>query len=78
MRARVGRTLAQRTKDKNKLYALHAPEVECIAKGEARIPYEFGVKVSIATTHREGLVVGTLIHRRSAIELLIGHMKMDG
>jgi IS5 family transposase len=45
-------------KDKNKLYALHAPEVECIAKGKARTPYEFGVKVSIATTFKEGLVVG--------------------
>src|SRR5438045_2058972 len=28
------------------------------AKGKARQPYEFGVKVSIATTHKEGLVVG--------------------
>ncbi len=55
---RTGRILAQRTKDKNKLYALHAPEVECISKGKARTPYEFGVKVSIATTHKEGLVVG--------------------
>lgn len=49
--ARTGRILAQRRKDKNKLYALHAPEVECISKGKARTPYEFGVKVSIATTH---------------------------
>jgi IS5 family transposase len=40
------------------LYALHAPEVECIAKGKARTPYEFGVKVSIVTTLKEGLVVG--------------------
>ncbi len=55
---RTGRILAQRTKDKNKLYALHAPEVECISKGKARTPYEFGVKVSIATTLKEGLVVG--------------------
>lgn len=55
---RTGRILAQRTKDKNKLYALHAPEVECISKGKARTPYEFGVKVSIATTFKEGLVVG--------------------
>ncbi|WP_233808643.1 IS5 family transposase [Paraburkholderia sp. HP33-1] len=57
----VGRTkriLLQRPKDKNKLYALHAPEVECLAKGKARTPYEFGVKVSITTTHKEGLVVG--------------------
>lgn len=55
---RTGRILAQRAKDKNKLYALHAPEVECISKGKARTPYEFGVKVSIATTLKEGLVVG--------------------
>jgi IS5 family transposase len=139
---RTGRILAQRTKDKNKLYALHAPQVECISKGKARTPYEFGVKVSIATTHKEGLVVGVrsmpgnpydghtlaetleqvgiltgtdrkpktavvdrgyrgvqiegvrilmsgqkrgitrtlraVIHRRSAIEPAIGHMKMDG
>src|SRR5262249_38940042 len=27
-----------------------APEVECIGKGEAHRPYEFGVKVSVATT----------------------------
>jgi IS5 family transposase len=40
-----------------KVYSLHAPEVECIlgssprAKGKAHRPYEFGVKVSVATTH---------------------------
>ena len=55
---RVKRVLTQQTKDKNKLYALHAPEVECISKGKARTPYEFGVKVTIATTLKEGLVVG--------------------
>ena len=56
----IGRTrqiLSQKQKDRNKLYALHAPEVECLAKGKARTPYEFGVKVSI-TTHKEGLVIG--------------------
>ena len=56
--ARTGRILAQRPKDKHKLYALHAPEVECISKGKAATPYEFGAKVSLATTLREGLVVG--------------------
>ena len=34
----------------HKVYALHAPEVECIGKGKARAPYEFGCKVSIATS----------------------------
>jgi IS5 family transposase len=32
-----------------KVYSLHAPEVECIGKGKAHKPYEFGVKVSVAT-----------------------------
>ena len=50
--------MKQQPKDSHKLYSLHAPEVECIAKGKSRQPYEFGVKVSVATTHKEGLVVG--------------------
>jgi IS5 family transposase len=36
-----------------KVYSLHAPEVECIGKGKAHRPYEFGVKVSLAASlHR--------------------------
>ena len=39
-----------------KIYSLHAPEVECIGKGKPHKPYEFGVKVSVATTlkHSKG------------------------
>jgi IS5 family transposase len=39
-----------------KVYSLHAPEVECIGKGKVHKPYEFGVKVSVATTlkHSKG------------------------
>ena len=55
---RADRIRTQQPKDKNKLYALHAPEVECISKGKARIRYEFGVKVSLAVTHKQGLMVG--------------------
>jgi len=55
---RAERIRTQQRHDKNKLYALHAPEVECIAKGKARNPYEFGVKVSLAVTHKSGLMVG--------------------
>ncbi len=51
----VERLLVQQPKDKNKLYSLHAPEVVCIAKGKAHKPYEFGCKVGIAATNREGL-----------------------
>jgi transposase, IS5 family len=59
---RVERVLAQQRTDKNKLYALHAPEVACIAKGKAHKKYEFGAKVSVAVTNREGLVVGMQSH----------------
>jgi transposase, IS5 family len=48
----------QKRNDKNKLYALHAPEVECIAKGKAHKRYEFGVKTAIATTSTGNWVVG--------------------
>ena len=35
-----------------KLYSWHAPETECIGKGKAHAPYEFGVKVSLTTTNK--------------------------
>lgn len=45
------RVMTQKKRDPMpKVYALHAPEVECIGKGKAHKPYEFGVKVSVATT----------------------------
>jgi IS5 family transposase len=55
---RAKRLVKQQVKDKNKLYALHAPEVECISKGKAKNSYEFGVKSSLAITHQKGLIVG--------------------
>jgi IS5 family transposase len=48
--ALVTRLLRQTPKGPNKIYALHEPEVDCIFKGKARVRYEFGTKVSIATT----------------------------
>ena len=48
-----------------KLYSLHAPEVECIGKGEARRPYEFGCKVSIATTNRRSSGGPFVIHTKA-------------
>ncbi len=46
------RVMTQKPRDAipKKVYSLHAPEVECIGKGKAHKPWEFGVKVSIATT----------------------------
>ncbi len=54
----VQRLLTQQRNDKNKLYSLHAPEVECIGKGKAHKKFEFGCKVSVATTSRDNWVVG--------------------
>ena len=54
----VNRLLAQKPKDKKKLYSLHEPAVDCISKGKAHKRYEFGTKVSVATTNRGGFVVG--------------------
>ena len=45
MLARRVREQRQRQRGR-KVYCLHAPEVECIGKGKAHKPYEFGVKVS--------------------------------
>lgn len=49
---------AQQRHDKGKVYSVHAPEVECIAKGKAHKPYEFGVKVGVVSTSKESFVVG--------------------
>jgi transposase, IS5 family len=51
--SRASQIRAQQQRQRGwKLYSFHAPEVECIGKGKARSPYEFGVKVSIVATNR--------------------------
>lgn len=51
---RAERIRTQKPKDKNKLYAMHAPEVSCIGKGKARKPYEFGSRpVSPSHTRKD-------------------------
>jgi hypothetical protein len=50
--------LTQRTATKGKIYSVHAPEVHCIAKGKVHKKYEFGNKVSVATTTKGNWVVG--------------------
>lgn len=48
-RFQAQKILFQQKTDKDQFLVWHAPEVECIAKGKARSPYEFGSKVSLAT-----------------------------
>lgn len=45
--------------EKDKLYSLHAPEVLCFSKGKARKRYEFGDKVSVSITHKQGFIMGS-------------------
>jgi IS5 family transposase len=54
----VGRLLKQELRSKNKIYSLHELLVDCISKGKAHKRYEFGCKVSIATTAKEAFIVG--------------------
>lgn len=51
---------AQKRGDSKKVYSVHEPEVACIAKGKAGRKYEFGQKVSIATTSKGGWLLGAL------------------
>src|ERR1022692_4433850 len=56
--ARAHQIHAQQRHDKNKIYSVHEPEVQCIAKGKAGKQYEFGNKVSVAVSSRGGWFVG--------------------
>ena len=79
------RIYAQQRHDKNKIYSVHEPEVECIAKGKAGKKYEFGNKVSVAVSSRGGWFVGaksftgnpydghTLAEQMKQVDNLIGN-----
>jgi len=55
---RAEKLLLQEKNDSKKLYSVHAPEVECIAKGKVHKRYEFGNKVGLVTTSRDNWIVG--------------------
>jgi len=52
------RVLSQKKNDSNKIYSLHEPDVQCMAKGKEHKKYEFGNKVSITYTQNTGVIVG--------------------
>jgi transposase, IS5 family len=56
------RLFKQNKNDKNKIYSLHAPEVECIAKGKAHKKYEFGCKGSFVTSSKGNFILGAMAH----------------
>lgn len=85
----AGRLIQQQPQDKNKLYSLHEPQVRCISKGKAHKRYEFGQKVSVATTNRGNWIVAakmeagnpydghTLAGAIQAIEAITGTAVME-
>jgi IS5 family transposase len=47
----------QKKNDKDKVYSIHAPEVECIAKGKVHKKYEFGCKVSMVSSSKDNWIL---------------------
>ena len=64
--ARANQIRSQKQRQRGwKLYSFHAPEVECIGKGKASAPYEFGVKASIVTTNARAPGGVFVLHARA-------------
>ncbi|HEY8708307.1 MAG TPA: IS5 family transposase [Burkholderiaceae bacterium] len=64
--ARASQIRSQQQRQRGwKLYSFHAPEVECIGKGKASAPYEFGVKASIVTTNARAPGGQFVLHARA-------------
>jgi IS5 family transposase len=90
---KADRLLSQQRDSKNKLYAIHAPEVECISKGKAHKKYEFGVKVSVVSTSRGNWILssralhgnpydghtlaGSIAHAESVAGVFVKHVHVD-
>jgi transposase, IS5 family len=54
------KVLKQKRHDKDKIYSLHEPHIQCISKGKEHKKYEFGTKVSIITTKTTGVIIGAI------------------
>ena len=52
------RLLNQKSIDKNKIYSIHAPEVECISKGKVHKPDEFGFKLELVISSVDNWILG--------------------
>jgi transposase, IS5 family len=54
------RIFRQQRGEGDRIYSVHAPETQCIAKGKLRKPYEWGHKVGLVTTAQGQFVVGAV------------------
>lgn len=67
----------QQPKGKNKLCGLHSSELECIGKGKAGKPYEFGGKSSLVATHTSGLLVDARTFADNSYDRRIPHERLE-
>jgi IS5 family transposase len=77
------RILEQQKTDKNKIYSIHKPFTECIAKGKAHKPYEFGNKVGLVVGAKSLIITGIKAffnnpYDGKTIEPLLEQMKQNG
>ena len=63
----IERMLTQTKKSKAKLYSLHAPEAACFNRSKASGRYEFGAKIGIAATNREGFLLAAKAFEENAL-----------
>lgn len=74
----------QKKQDSNKIYAVHAPEVSCIAKGKAHPKYEFGSKPTIMQSKQSGVIVavqsfqGNPYDGHTLLDTLLQYFRMHG
>jgi len=75
----------QKRGDKNKIYSIHKPFTQCIAKGKAHKQYEFGNKVGLVTTANKGqkIILGIKAFLQTpydghTIEPLLEQMQANG
>lgn len=54
------RVVNQEKDDSNKIYSLHEPDTQCIAKGKSHIKYEFGSTVALAITSNNCIITGAM------------------
>jgi IS5 family transposase len=71
---RCERLRDQKKKDSKKIYSLVEPDVQCISKGKAHKRYEFGQKISLATTNDKNWFAGCLLCKNNPYD---GHTLED-
>jgi len=54
------KVMSRTQKSKNKVYSIHEPEVSCISKGKDHRKFEFGSKISFATTKTTSVIVSVV------------------